>query len=197
MAEPAFAELRYTTKQYFALVEQGVLDPDDRVELLEGVIVSMSPQSPRHASAICRTQDALRNVLGERAIVHGQLPLLIGKYSAPEPDVVVLSGTLDDYDDAHPTTALLVVEVADSSLKQDRITKGAIYAAGGIVEYWLVNLRDDCVEVSRALDPQRRGYRQTFIARRGDVIEIATFPGTKVVVNDLLPGAGRDPRATE
>jgi Uma2 family endonuclease len=197
MAEPARTELRYTTKQYFALVEQGVLDPDDRVELLEGVIVSMSPQSARHASAIRRVDLALRKTLGERALVDGQLPLLIGKYSAPEPEVMVLAGAVEDYDDAHPTTALLVVEVADSSLQQDRITKSAIYAAGGIREYWLVNLRDDCVEVSRGLDQKRRRYRQTFIARRGDAIELAAFPGAKVVVNELLPGVSRHPRAAK
>lgn len=187
MTESAPLELRYTTHQYFALVEQGVLDADDRVELLEGVIVSMSPQSPRHASAIGRVQDALQKALGDRALIRVQLPLVIGDFSAPEPDVMVLAGTVSDYDDTHPTAALLVVEVADSSLKQDRLTKAAIYAAGGIAEYWLVNLRDDCIEVSRALDPKGRRYRKTIIARTGDTIDIAAFPGTAIAVSDMLP----------
>jgi Uma2 family endonuclease len=191
MTEPAHSELRYTAKQYFDLVEQGVLDPDDRVELLEGVIVSMSPQSPRHASAVRRLHRALSAVIGERAVISVQTPLIAGRRSVPEPDIMVLPGTVEDYDSAHPAAALLVVEVADSSLKQDRLTKAAIYAAGGIPEYWLVNLRDDCIEISRALDLKRRRYRQTFIARRGDTIGVAAFPGTRVAVNDLLPRAQR------
>lgn len=187
MTEPARKELRYTAKQYFDLVDQGVLDPDDRVELLEGVIVSMSPQSPRHAAVIGRVEDALRKALVGRILVRGQRPLLIGRFSVPEPDVLVLPGAVEDYDSRHPDSALLVVEVADSSLKQDRITKGAIYAAGGIPEYWLVNLRDDCIEISRALDSKSRRYRQTFIARRGDTIDVAAFPEARIAVDDLLP----------
>ena len=188
MAEAVKSELRYSAKQYFELVRRGVLDPDDRVELLEGVIVAMSPQSPRHASAISRVADALRDTVGKRAVLRVQTPLIAGRRSVPEPDVTLLPGTASDYDDVHPTTALLVVEVADSSLKQDRLTKCAIYAANGIPEYWLVNLRDDCIEVSRALDRQRRRFRQTLIARRGDKIEIAAFPGVSVSVDGLLPG---------
>ena len=188
MSRAARSEPRYTSREYFDLVERGLLDADDRVELLEGVIVAMSPQSPRHASAIHRIEDVLRRALGERALVWGQSPLIAGDYSVPEPDVMVLPGSISDYEDAHPTMTLLVVEVADTSLKQDRLTKSAIYAAAGIPEYWIVNLRDDCVEVARVPAPEESRYLQNFTARRGEQIELATLPGTFVAVDALFPG---------
>jgi len=132
MVPPAPSGSRYTRERYFALVEEGLLRADDRVELLEGMIVATSPQNPRHASATTRVYDALREALGRRAVIRVQLPLIAGAYSVPEPDVAVVPGRPADYDDAHPTTALLVVEVADSSLVEDRLTKAAIYAAADI-----------------------------------------------------------------
>ena len=188
MAETAHAEPRYTAERYLALVEAGVLGPDDRVELLEGVIVAMTPQNPPHAAAIGRVDDALRAAIGSRAVVSVQVPLIVGGYSVPEPDVAVLPGKRSDYDTAHPTTALLVVEVADTSLLQDRLTKAAIYAAADIREYWLVNLRDDCVEVFRAPEPIASRYATTLVAKRGDHLEITALSGAGVAVSDLLPG---------
>ena len=188
MAQPAAAETRYTVERYFELVEAGVLHPDDRVELLEGVIVAMSPQNPRHASATMRAQRALDRALGNRAVTRVQMPLVLGGYSVPEADVAVVPGTDTDYDEAHPTTALLVVEVADSSLLQDRLTKAAVYAAAGIPEYWLVNLRDDCIEVFRAPDPSIRRYGVTRSVRRGERLDLVAFPDAKVSASELLPG---------
>jgi len=191
MTQAAPAEPRYTAARYLGLVEAGVLGPDDRVELLEGVIVAIAPQNPPHAAAIRRINDALRDAIGKRAIVSVQLPLIVGGYSVPEPDVAVLPGQQSDYDDAHPTSALLVVEVADTSLLQDRLSKAAIYAAAGIAEYWLVNLRDDCVEVFRAPESVASRYATTLIAHRGERLEILALPSASVAVSDLLPGTGR------
>ena len=181
------APARWTAEQYLALVDEGVLGPDDRVELLEGVIVSMAPHDVPHASGVCRVDDALHRALGDRAVVRVQLSLVLGKRSVPEPDAAVVAGRIPDYDRAHPTTALLVVEVADSSLKQDRLTKRAIYAAAGIPEYWIVNLPDDCVEIRRDPEPAARRYASVTIARRGDTIELGVLPGVRVSVDDLLP----------
>lgn len=191
MAQPAPAESRYTSESYFALVDAGLLRADDRVELLEGVIVAMSPQNPRHASATTRVSDALRDALGKRAVIRVQLPLLVGTYSVPEPDVAVVPGKASDYDDAHPTTALLVVEVAESSVAEDRLTKAAIYAAASIPEFWIVNLRDDCVEVFRAPDAQARRYAETSVLRRGAHVESVALGAVTIAVGDLLPGGGR------
>jgi Uma2 family endonuclease len=177
----------WTADQYLALVDQGVLGPDDRVELLEGVIVSMAPQNVPHAAGVSRALRALHRAVGDRAVVRPQLPLVLGRRSVPEPDAAVVAGCVADYDRAHPTTALLVVEVSDSSLKQDRLTKRAIYAAAGIPEYWIVNLPDDCVEIRRGPEPAARRYATTRIARRGDMIEAGPLPGVRVTVDDLLP----------
>ncbi len=188
MAQPAHVEPRYTAQSYFALVDSGVLRHDDRVELLEGVIVTMSPQSPRHASATTRVAEAIRDAIGKRAVIRVQSPLIAGPRSVPEPDIAVVTGPASAYDDAHPDAALLVVEIADSSLPQDRLTKAAVYAAAGIPEYWLVNLRDDQVEVLRSPDPAAGNFRDCRTARRGERIGIAAFTGASVLVDDLLPG---------
>lgn len=188
MSRAARSEPLYTSQEFLDLVERGVLRPEDRVELLEGVIVTVSPQSPRHAAAINRIEDALREAVGQRAVVRGQSPLVVSNHSVPEPDVMVLPGRTSDYDDAHPRIALLVVEVADRSLQQDRLSKRVIYATSGVPEYWLINLRDDCVEVGRAPDADAGCYLQTFTARRGEQLELAAFPGSFVAVDALLPG---------
>lgn len=177
----------YTVERYFALVAEGVLDPDDRVELLEGVIVAMSPRNTRHDAAINRASDVLHDTIGTRAAVRVQSTLIVGRHSVPEPDVLVVPGRNADYDRAHPRTGLLVIEVSDTSLAQDRITKAAIYAAAGIPEYWIINLRDDRVEVLRSPDSTARVYRERTVAGPGDRIELVALPGRAVAVDDLLP----------
>src|SRR5262245_20077077 len=179
---------RYTVEQFFALADAGVLSPDDRVELLEGVVVSMSPKNPGHDAAVNRTLYALVRAVGERATVRYQSSLVIRPHSVPEPDVAVVPGSISTYDTAHPTEALLAVEVADSSLAQDRITKAALYAAAGVPEYWIINLRDDRSEVLRRPDPEARCYRDARLAVRGETIALAALPDAVVAVNDLLPG---------
>jgi len=188
MPQAAPADTRYTSARYFQLVEEGLLRPDDRVELLEGVIVAMAPQDPRHASAITWIQTALADALGKRAVIRVQLPLVASTYSVPEPDVAVVPGQRSDYNSVHPTTALLVVEAADSSLVQDRLTKAAIYAGAGIPEYWRVNLHDDCVEVFRSPDRQARRYGESQVARRGERLALVSFPEASVALDDLMPG---------
>jgi Uma2 family endonuclease len=184
--DPAVPE-RWTAEQYLRLVDEGVLGPEDRVELLEGVIVAMAPQNEPHAAGVRRVGQALYRAVGDRAVVQVQLALVSGHRSVLEPDAAVLPGAVGDYDRAHPSTALLVVEVSDTSLKQDRLTKRGIYAAAGIPEYWIVNVRDDCVEVRRRPEPGARRYASTAVARRGERIELVALPGAAVTVDDLLP----------
>jgi Uma2 family endonuclease len=191
MLEPAAeqSDPRLTSAEYFGLVATGVLRPEDRVELLEGVVVAMSPQSPPHAAALRRTDTALRRALGAHAVISVQSPLALGPHSVPEPDVAVLPGCEADYDRAHPTTALLVIEVADSSLAQDRVTKTRIYAAAGVAETWIINLRDDCVEVFREPDPATRTYRSARVVQRGESLDLVAFPAARIAVDDVLPAA--------
>jgi Uma2 family endonuclease len=107
--------------------------------------------------------------------------------SVPEPDVAVVPGRHTDYVRAHPTTALLVVEVSDSSLAQDRLTKTAIYATAGVPEYWIVNLRDDVVEVHRAPDPSTRRYAERRVVARTERIELVAVPGVSIAAGEIIP----------
>lgn len=188
MVLAAPAETGYTSKRYFDLVTEGLLRPDDRVELLDGVIVAMPPQDPGHAFAVMRLDRMLHDAIGRRAAIRVQLPFIAGTHAVPEPDIAVVPGPESRYASAHPSAALLIVEVADRSLMQDRLTKAPIYAGSGVPEYWLVNLRDGCVEVFRSPQPEARRYATKRVAHRGDRVELAALPGVSLAVNDLLPG---------
>jgi Uma2 family endonuclease len=177
----------YSVESYFGLVRSGDLDPDDHVELLDGVIVAEPPQDPPHASAISRLTRAVGEAVGKAAVIRVQLPLIAGPFSVPEPDLAVVGGCESDYDTQHPTAALLVVEAAFSSLPQDRLSKQRIYAAAACPEYWIVNLRDECVEIYRAPDVGARVYRERLVAHRGDEIRLVSLPDASVRVADLLP----------
>jgi Uma2 family endonuclease len=185
---------RFSVAAYFRLLETGELTERDRVELLEGVIVAMTPMNPPHAGSVTKVSRALLGAVGTRASVRTQCPLILRPSSVPEPDVAVVAGCDDDYFNAHPESALLVVEVADSSLPQDRLSKSRIYARTAIPEYWIVNLRDGVLEVMRDPDPAAALYRELRTLRAGDRIDIAALPGTSIDVADMLP---RTPPADE
>lgn len=178
---------RLSAEQYLRLIDDGVLGPDDSVELLEGVVVSMAAQNAPHASGVTRTAYALIRAVGDRAVVRTQLTFVAGEFSVPEPDVAVVPGRLEDYDQVHPHEALLIVEVADTSLAQDRITKTGIYAAAGIPEYWIVDVRGQRIEVHRDPLATERRYRVRTFAHRSDRLEPTALPGAVVAVADLLP----------
>lgn len=185
------AALLYTVEEYFGLVERGLLDADDRVELLNGVITAKVPQSPRHSSAIARGRRELGGVFGEGFVVREQMPLLVGGVSVPEPDLAVVAGRLEDFEDRHPDSAVLVIEVAVTSLPLDRLTKQRLYAASGIGEHWIVNLPDRVVEVLR--QPSGAGYASYATAHPGEEISPLAGNGRGVAVAALLPAppAGR------
>ncbi len=116
---------RFSVAAYFGLLETGELTERDRVELLEGVIVAMTPMDPPHAGSVTKVSRALLEAVGARASVRTRCQLILRPRSVPEPDVAVVAGCDDDYFSAHPESALLAVEVADSSLPQDRLSKSA------------------------------------------------------------------------
>src|SRR5258706_5867187 len=122
------ADPRMTVDEYLALFERGLLEPDDRVELLDGVVVAMAPPNPPHCGNTERVARALRRAVADRAQVREEKPLPLGRHSLPEPDAAAVPLDPWDYTRAHPTTAYLVVEVSDSSLPQDRLSKSRIYA---------------------------------------------------------------------
>ncbi len=161
-----------------------------RAERIGGDIMVMSPQNWPHTSTIARTANLLGRIFGAMAWVRSQFPLTLGLSSDPEPDVSVVPGRLEDYTD-HPTTALLIAEVSDTSLAFDRGAKAILYAAAGIADYWVVNLNDHQVEVFR--DPQPdptqpfgARYMQVTIHRTGASIAPLAMPQALVAVADLL-----------
>lgn len=188
----AAGPIALTVERYLGLVAAGALQADDRVELLNGVVVSMAPIDPAHAASVNRAEYALRRVLADRATLRTQSPFRAGEHSLPEPDLAVVPGRPGDYDREHPHTALLLVEVSGSTLKQDRITKAAIYAAAGIPEYWIVNLRDDRVEVHRDPDRATARYRSVTHHDRGERLALCALPGESVSAADLLPDRERE-----
>jgi Uma2 family endonuclease len=153
---------RLTVEDYHPMIAAGIFEEEDRLELLEGVIVEMSPPRPRHAQMIRRLCDPQFVAAGPSFVVQAQLPPTLGRDSEPEPDVaVVAKSDADEADrrDGHPTTAALVIEVSGESLQKDRVAKGAAYAGAGIPEYVIVNLTQDCLEVHRDPDTLGRRYR--------------------------------------
>ncbi len=172
---------RLLRSEYDQLVGAGAFH-DERVELIRGVIVRMPPHGPLHASPIQRLTHLLLPRVGDRAHVRVQLPLNAPDESEPEPDIALVAP--GDYDDAHPSNAFLVIEVAETSLRFDRATKGPLYAAMGVPEYWIVNVRESVIEVHR--DPAGEHYRDTRAARRGESITLEQFPDVSVEVSSIL-----------
>jgi Uma2 family endonuclease len=194
MATVSPPETRITSEAYLDLVARGVLGPEDKVELLEGVIVAMAPSGPLHASVVNRLQYRLHDALRGRACVRGQSSMLAGVWSVPEPDVGVFPLDAAEYEQAHPDAALLIVEVALSSLPQDRLTKSRIYAAAGVPEYWIVNLRDDVLEVHRGADRPGARYAEQATLGRGDRVALLAFPDVELEVAEVLPLEPGPPR---
>jgi Uma2 family endonuclease len=178
---------RTSVERFLALVEEGMLTGSDRVELLEGVIVSMAPSNPPHAAALGLACEALRAALGPAACLRVQSPLVLGPWSAPEPDIALVEGSHRDWSLRHPTSARLVVEISDWSRHQDRLTKAPIYARAGIPEYWIVDLVERCVEILRDPDRTRARYGLQRFARGQDLIETLAAPGVPIAVRNLLP----------
>jgi Uma2 family endonuclease len=169
-------------REFEWMVEQGLFS-DERVELLHGELVQMTPQGARHAEAVSKLDRLLNQRLGDRGLVRAQMPFAAGEIELPEPDIAVVP--LADYRAGHPSRAFLIVEVADSSRRKDRKVKPAIYAAANVPEYWLVDLIDELVEVRTR--PSGGHYEQLATLRRGDVLRPGAFADIEVPVAVLLP----------
>ena len=178
---------RWTREAFEKLAEVGLVDPDARLELIDGEILQkMSPQSSRHATAVLLVAEALRSVFASPAYtIRVQLPLALGPYSEPEPDVAVVEGPPRRYRDEHPSSAVLVVEVADASLAFDRTRKATLYARAGIPDYWIVNLLDGVLEVHRR--PEGDAYRQHHVLTPRDRVRPLAQPEVELPVAELLP----------
>jgi Uma2 family endonuclease len=176
----------FTVADYHRLAEVGILGEDDRVELLEGQVVVMSPIGPRHAGCVDRLTRLLSRLVGNAAIVRVQNPVVLGQRAEPEPDLALLRPPIERYAAAHPQPAdvMLVIEVADSSLDYDREVKLPLYAAAGIPEVWLVDLEGERILLYRSPGPD--GDAEAIAASRGESISPLGLPGIVMDVGEIL-----------
>lgn len=191
MSEPAVSRHLFSLDDYHRMGSTGILAEDDRVELIEGEIVEMTPVGSRHAAAVKRLTRLLSTQVGDAAIVSVQDPLRIPGGSAladsePQPDLMLLAPRQDFYAEAHPTPAdvLLLIEVGDTSLPFDRDVKLPLYAASGVPEVWLISLPDTTLEVHR--EPVGNSYRRTRRAFPGDTLEPEGLPQVQVAVGEVF-----------
>jgi Uma2 family endonuclease len=185
---------RWTREEYDRMVEAGILTTQDKVQLIEGEIVEMTPQKSPHFTTYRRVTLALNQIFGDGYDVRPQGPLVLDPDSEPEPDIAVVAGSIDDYEHAHPRTALLVVEVSDSSLRFDRSRKARVYARAGIADYWIVNVPQGCLEVfrdpvSEAPPDDEPHYTTAKVYKPGESVAPLAMPDKAVAVDDLLPRA--------
>ena len=175
----------FSRRDYENMIRAGIIGEDERVELIGGRIVEMSPEGPLHAGAIDLCAEALRAAFGAGYTVRVHHPLAVDREDEPEPDIAVVRGGPRAHLAEHPHTALLVIEVAESSLAYDRSKKAALYARASFADYWLINLVDRQVEVHR--DPAPGGYRSVRALTAGDEIAPLAAPSTHLAVATLLP----------
>ncbi len=176
---------RFNTAEFDSMVKAGVFARDDRVELVEGLIITMSPIGPTHAAVVNRLARLLIEQAGTQAVVTIQSPISLDIYNRPQPDVAVCDYQADTYALAHPQAHQvgLVIEVADSSLTLDLSTKVALYASAGIPVYWVVNLPERCVEVFT--QPAPGGYAQHNRAWPTEAVVVPRL-GVSLAVRDIL-----------
>lgn len=177
--------------EYERLVADGFFRAGDSIELLGGQLIVAEPQGSRHFAAVRAAEEALRAALGPGWEVRGQGPLALDPESEPEPDLAVVPGSFRDYQAAHPSRPVLVVEVAESSLLLDREHKGSLYARAGLADYWIVNLPERRLEIYREPAPDAEAafgwrYRSVVVPEVDTWVSPLAMPAARVRVADLL-----------
>jgi Uma2 family endonuclease len=191
VCERGGAPVVFTRKEYYALYDKQFFR-DQRVQLIGGVILQESPMNPPHAVVVRLVTKAVERVFGDGYDVRAQLPLDLGLVSEPHPDVTIVTGSPRDYLVDHPKTALLVIEVAESTFEADTHAKASLYASGGIADYWVIDLTRDRVVVFRSPQPKTdsafgQDYASVSAFGRDDSIAPLAAPNSRVQISDLLP----------
>lgn len=177
---------KFTVTEYEKMGEAGILATDNKVELIEGEIIKMSPIGLKHIATVNRLTNIFPEIFGQKVIVSVQNSIQLNNYSQPEPDVVLLKYRKDFYETKRPTSddILLLIEVSDSTLKYDQEVKLPLYAESKLNEVWLVNLIDDCLEVYR--NPKGKKYQQISILDKENTISCLAFPEINVNISDFF-----------
>lgn len=173
---------KLTVDDVMAMGERGILRPDERVELIDGTLYTMTPPSSRHAAAVDRLAERCMTHYHQHAIVRVQNPVRLSTHHLLEPDIALVKRREDFYEATHPQAGdvLLVIEVSLSSLPFDREQKLPAYAEAGVPEVWIVDLEGKQVEVYR--EPFAKGYRHRLLVQPGESVTPAAFPGASGVV---------------
>jgi len=183
---------RFNRREYQEMLEHGLLDDDDPVELLDGLLLVKEPQQSLHRTAVVLVTRAVERAFGDGWFVQVRSPIILDDRSEPEPDVCVVSGSPRDYVDAHPTRPGLIVEVAATGLAVARGRKARAYARAGVLDYWIVNLVDRVLEVHgepARPGPARRAWGYAAIESLGAERTVSPLaaPAARISVADLLP----------
>lgn len=176
----------WTVEEYEDLGRAGFLNASDRVELLNGEIIVMSPIGYRHATAVNLLTQFLVENSRRRFVVTPGNPFILDQRSEPQPDLCLAElAILTQGHHASPDQIFLVIEVSDSTLSYDRKDKGPAYARNGVREYWVLNLEDNVLELYR--EPSAEGYRDVCVAPAEETVAPLAFPDLKLRVGDYLP----------
>ncbi|MGH8507608.1 MAG: Uma2 family endonuclease [Gammaproteobacteria bacterium] len=177
---------RLTVADYHRIGTAGIVSEADRVELIEGEIIDMAPIGSEHAAVVRRLVRLFDRVIGEQAIVSAQDPVWLSSFSEPEPDIALLRYRDDFFRHAHPRPGdvLLIVEVADTSLRYDREVKLPLYARHAILEVWIVDLENRCLQVFR--EPAEGGYKQVQTVDRPGVMAPLQLPDCRIDLSSLF-----------
>ena len=177
---------RFTIEDYHRMGQAGILSEDDRVELIDGEIVVMTPIGSPHAGKVNRLNRMFVRQLGERAIVTVQNPVVLPPDSEPQPDLAILRPRPDFYEGTHPRPedVILLIEVSDTSIDYDRTVEVPLYARAGIREVWIVDLAAECVEVYQQPGPE--GYRSVQRFTRGQPLPLQAFPDLHLSVDQIF-----------
>ena len=161
--------------EYHSMAEAGILTPDDKVELINGEIIRMSPIGSKHASCVDRLNRKLYRLPEEKVWIRIQNPISLSAFDEPEPDIILCKVVPNDYEEGHPKPSdiLLLIEVSDSTLELDREIKNPIYAEAGIPVVWIVNLRDKEIEVYE--NPMGKKYEKMTIYSINSILPIPGF----------------------
>jgi Uma2 family endonuclease len=191
MAIPERKTRRWSRTEYERLIDLGVFQPGDPIELIGGELLVAEPQGAPHYTAIRKTARVLERAFGPTWEVRTQGPMGLDDESEPEPDIAVVPGEPEDYRSAHPSRADLVVEVSESSLAFDRGHKGSVYARAGILDYWIVNLVDRVLEVYGEPSPDAAAPFGASYARREvfdptSQVNPLAAPHARIQVRDLF-----------
>ena len=188
---PAERLRRFSIAEYHKMGEVGILEEDERVELIDGVITKMAPIGSKHAACVKKLNRIFSSVLSlEDATIGVQDPIILDDGTEPEPDIALLKPRDDAYASGHPrpSDVLLIVEVADTSVDDDRAVKLPHYAAAGIPEVWLVNIPDQKIEVHKMPMGAETdaGYKIRVEYRLGETVNLEAFPNVKISVAGVL-----------